>query len=81
MNLSDNVAAMARNNPTLPVVTYTIGLGTLVDHDILRRMANDPTSPSYDSSRVSGLYVYAPTVDQINAAYARIASEVLRLAL
>ncbi len=81
MNLSDNVAAAARNNPTMPVVTYTVGLGTQVDHDILRRMANDPASPSFDSSRVSGLYVFAPTVDQINAAYARIASEVLRLAL
>ena len=81
MNLSVNAAAAARNNPTIPVVTYTIGLGTLVNHDILLRMANDTASPTYDNTKINGLYIYAPSANQISAAYARIASEVLRLAL
>lgn len=80
MNLSDNAAAAARNHPDLGIVTYAIGLGSGVDHNLLRRMSNDLDSPIYDSTRVNGIYVHAPTTAQIGAAYARIASEILRLA-
>jgi hypothetical protein len=80
MNLSDNAAAAARNHPDLGIVTYAIGLGSGVDHNLLRRMSNDLASPIYDSTRVNGIYVHAPTTAQIGAAYARIASEILRLA-
>jgi len=52
-----------------------------VDHDLLLRIANDPTSPSYVSTQPTGLYVYAPTTAQLNEAFARVASEILRLAL
>ena len=80
MNLSDNAAAAARNHPNLGIVTYAIGLGSGVDHNLLRRMSNDLVSPIYDNSKVNGIYVHAPTTAQIGAAYARIASEILRLA-
>ena len=80
MNLSDNAAAAARNHPDLGIVTYAIGLGSGVDHNLLRRMSNDLASPIYDSTKVNGIYVHAPTTAQIGAAYARIASEILRLA-
>ena len=78
--LCDNAARRARDHPTLQIVTYTIGLGNFVDHELLRRMANDLASPTYDNTRRNGLYVHAPTIAEIGVAYSRIASEVLRLA-
>jgi hypothetical protein len=62
------------------MVTYSIGLGSSIDHNLLRRMANDLQSPIYDNTKINGLYVHAPTITDINTAYARIASEILRLA-
>jgi hypothetical protein len=82
MNLADNAAAAARANSTLNVVTYTIGLGANggVDDVLLKRMANDPLSNIYDSTKTDGLYVYAPNSSDLNSAFARIAGEILRLA-
>ena len=79
-SLCDNAARRARAHPTIPIVTYTIGLGAGVDGNLLRRMANDLASPTYDNTKLSGLYVPAPTLADISTAYARIAGEVLRLA-
>ncbi|MCX6587512.1 MAG: VWA domain-containing protein [Acidobacteria bacterium] len=80
MNLCDNAAKRARDHATLKMVTYAIGLGSNIDHNLLRRMANDLQSPIYDNTKVNGLYVHAPTITDISTAYARIASEILRLA-
>jgi len=82
MNLADNAAATARTNSTLNIITYTLGLGGNggVDATLLKRMANDPTSDIYDDTKVDGLYVYAASSADLNAAFARIASEILRLA-
>ncbi len=82
MNLADNAAAAARNNATLGVVTYTIGLGSNggVDDVLLERMANDLASPIYDNTKASGLYIFAPSSADLGNAFARIASEILRLA-
>lgn len=81
-NLADNAATSVRNNSTLNVVTYTIGLDGNggVDSTLLRRMANDLASPIYDDTKTAGLYVYAPNSSDLNQAFARIASEILRLA-
>jgi hypothetical protein len=82
MNLADNAAATARANTTLNVITYTIGLGSNggVDDVLLKRMANDPLSNIYTSTKPDGLYVYAPKSTELNGAFARIAGEILRLA-
>ncbi len=82
MNLADNAAATARNNPDLGIVTYTIGLGSNggVDDELLQRMANDLDSSSYDNTKVNGLYIFAPSSADLGNAFARIASEILRLA-
>lgn len=68
-------------NRTLPGVTiYTIGLG-LVDDVLLKRMANDPSlTPNPVAAGNSGLYVYAADATQLNLAFTRVASEMLRLA-
>jgi hypothetical protein len=48
-------------------------------HLLLRRVANDPLSPIYDPNRLTGMYVYAPTAADLNAAFVKIASEILRI--
>jgi hypothetical protein len=44
------------------------------------RIANDPTSPSYNSSQPAGQYFAAPSPTQIQSAFNSIAAQVLRLA-
>lgn len=82
MNVADNIAATARNNTTLKPALYTIGLGSNggVDHELLRRIANDPASPIYNDDQNTGMYAYAPTPTDLNYAFVRIASEILRIA-
>ncbi|MGJ5815552.1 VWA domain-containing protein [Paludibaculum fermentans] len=82
MNVADNIATAARNNATLKPALYTIGLGSNggVDHELLRRIANDPASPIYSDTQNAGMYAYAPTPTDLNYAFVRIASEILRIA-
>lgn len=81
-NAADDVATRVRADSTFKPVIYTIGLGSNggVDHEFLRRISNDPSSPIYDDSKQTGLYVYAPTPTDLNYAFVRIASEILRIA-
>ncbi|MBM3753721.1 MAG: VWA domain-containing protein [Acidobacteria bacterium] len=81
MNLADNAAATIRNDTTLNVVTYTIGLDGNggVDDDLLKRMANDLGSSIYDDTKEHGVYAYASNSSQLNLAYSRILSDILRL--
>ena len=81
-NTAVNAATVARNNATLNVLTYTIGLGSNggVDADFLMRMSNDLASPTFDNTKVPGLYVFAPNSTDLNQAFARVASEILRIA-
>jgi hypothetical protein len=85
INAVDNAAQRIRNHALhagINVMTYAIGLGGAgeAEHDLLRRIANDPDSSIYDSSALEGLYVYAPTPAELNLAFVRIASEILRYA-
>lgn len=84
-NAVDNAAIRIRSDDLLDPVIYTIGLGdptdpTSLDEVLLRRLANDPTSPIYDNTKQEGIYVYAQDNTQLSAAFYRIASEVLRIA-
>jgi Flp pilus assembly protein TadG len=83
INALDNAAQRIRAralDATVDVVVYTIGLGDVGDqqHELLRRVANDKLGSSFDSGAPEGKYVYAPTGDDLNTAFARIASEILR---
>lgn len=83
-NVADNVAAIMRNDARLTPIVFCIGLGGTstegIDHEFLRRLANDPSSPIYDSSKPVGLYIYASDTSKLNDAFMRVASEILRLA-
>lgn len=82
-NVADNIAAIMRNNTRLKPIVFSIGLGGTstegIDHEFLRRLANDPASPIYDSSKPVGMYIYASDTSKLNDAFMRIASEILRL--
>ncbi len=63
------------------VVIYTIGYGADSDQILLKRIANDPElSPNPVAAGAQGRYEYAGDPTQLNDAFTRVASEVLRLA-
>lgn len=83
VNALDNAAQRVRDralNPNMPVTVYVIGLGGAgaAEHELLRRVANDPIAGNFDPTKPQGMYVYAPTAAQLQEAFARVASEVLR---
>lgn len=85
INAVDNVGKRIRANaldPDINTVVYAIGLGEVGEdqHTLLRRVSNDPQSPIYDPTKLEGLYVFAPTAADLNAAFVKIASEILRFA-
>lgn len=55
----------------------------LPDAVLMKRIANvdDPENTAYDPSKPAGLYIQAPTPAQLAAAFGRVASEILRLAM
>ncbi|MGH9629007.1 MAG: hypothetical protein ACRD7E_11840, partial [Bryobacteraceae bacterium] len=63
------------------VVIYSIGLGS-VTPELLMRISNinDASNTSYDSNLREGMYLHAPEPEQLEDAFNRIASEILRLA-
>jgi len=83
VNALDNAAQRIRDralNPNLAVTVYVIGLGGAgeAEHELLRRIANDPAAGNFDSTRPHGLYVYAASPAQLQEAFAVVATEVLR---
>jgi Flp pilus assembly protein TadG len=83
LNAFDDAANRIRSDATLTPIIYTIGLGNNPglppDQVLLARVANDPSSASYNSAQPAGLFVFSPTIAQLHSAFLRIASEVLRL--
>lgn len=84
-NAVDNAAQRIRDDDHINPIIYTIGLGDPTGADppdevLMRRISNDPASPIYDPTEPPGLYVFAPDKTQLNLAFARVASEILRLA-
>ena len=64
-------------------VIFSIGLGTAAsdppDAVLLKRIANDPGSSSYDSTKQAGLYIFCQTTSDLDDAFHRVAAEILRL--
>lgn len=82
-NAADNQATTIRNDPNYTIMLYTIGLDgapdVAIDSVFLERLANDPRSPIYDSSKPDGYYAYAANASALNQAFYQVASQVLRL--
>jgi Flp pilus assembly protein TadG len=84
MNAADNQVMTMRASTQIQPVIYAIGYeggSEKPDETWMRRIANDPLSASYDKTYPAGLYVKAPTLDDLVAAFNRVASEIMRLAL
>lgn len=87
-NASYNASVRIRGDTRIQPVFYIIGLGdpdatdpyTAVDTDLLLRMSNDSVSPEYTDTQPEGMFVFAPDNTQLNAAFVRVASEILRIA-
>jgi Flp pilus assembly protein TadG len=88
-NLTVNAAIRIRTGALagIPATIYAIGLGGEAptsypaDHNLMRRVANDPSSPDFasHSSEPAGSYVYAPSAAQLRQAFQQVASEIFRL--
>jgi Flp pilus assembly protein TadG len=83
LNALDYAAYRIRSDSSFTPTIYCIGLGGNPgfppDNVLMARVANDPTSPIFNSSQPQGLYVFAPSIAQLQSAFLRIATEVLRL--
>jgi hypothetical protein len=81
-NAADNAARRIRQDTNLRPIIYVIGLGgaEVLDQAFMRRIANDVTSEVYTETEPTGLYAFSPGPAQLQSAFDRIASEILRLA-
>jgi Flp pilus assembly protein TadG len=82
INALDNAAHNARADAlanNIPYLVYTIGLGSVND-ELLKRVANDAGAGRHESAYTTGKYVKSPTGAELSAAFAEIASDILRLA-
>ena len=81
-------AIRARSESPVPIYIYTIGMGngiTTSAANLLKQLANDPSSANYVSSQPSGLYFYIPQcaagdqtcTNQLRHAFNVIATKVL----
>ena len=87
-NLSLNIAQVARQDTSLGgVYVHAIGLGGYgydADATFMKTMANDPSNSygvqiSAVDAEPMGSYVYAPNLGELQAAFDKVRSEVMRL--
>jgi Mg-chelatase subunit ChlD len=89
-NVLEIMADQARNdNGDYKIRIYTIGMGELVQYllgtmpekpaDILRRVANDKTSPDFNNAQLEGKFYFAQTESDVAPAFAALQSEIVRL--
>jgi len=94
-NMVENIANAARGGAGNAAVTiHSIGLGARLrsnevttcaygpieyGESIMKRLANATDSESYNSAQPSGIYVYAADASQLNSAFQKVRSAVLRL--
>jgi Flp pilus assembly protein TadG len=89
-NLVEIIANAARSDAgDYHIRIYTIGMGQLVplqlgtrhetSESILKRMANDRTSPDFNSTQLEGKYYYAQTAADVGPAFQALQNQILRL--
>ena len=82
-NALDDAASRIRRDTNLSPVIYCIGLGgnpgSPPDQVLMARVANDPSSAVYNTKQAAGLFIFSPSTAQLQSAFQRIASQILRL--
>ena len=84
LNAADSAGYKIRSSAAIPggTVIYAIGYtgnGGL-NAELLNRLANSKNSTSYDNTQQVGMYVQVDNIANLNAAFAAVASDLLRLA-
>jgi Flp pilus assembly protein TadG len=89
-NLVEIIANAARSdNGDYRIRLYTIGMGELVRYqlgtrpemseEILKRIANDRSSPDFNNAQLEGKYFFAQTPEDVGAAFNGIQNQIIRL--
>ena len=89
-NLVEIIADAARNdNGDYKIRIYTIGMGELVRYglgtrrepseDILKRIANDASSPDFNTTQLAGKYYFAQTAGDVGPAFQALQNQIIRL--
>lgn len=89
-NLVEIIANAARaDNGDYPIRIYTIGMGELVRYklgtrkepseEILKRIANDVTSPDFNAAQMEGKYYFAQTAADVGPAFQALQNQIIRL--
>jgi Flp pilus assembly protein TadG len=90
-NLVEIIANEARSDDDgdYPIRIYTIGMGSLVrlqlgtrpetSESMLKRVANDITSPDYNGAQLEGKYYFAETEAHVAAAFQALQNQIIRL--
>jgi Flp pilus assembly protein TadG len=90
-NLVEIIANAARSDTSgdYPIRIYAIGMGQLVTHllgsrpesseSVLKRVANDRTSPDFNSAQKEGKYYFAQTEADVGPAFQALQSQIVRL--
>ena len=90
-NLVEIIANAARADAggDYPIRIYSIGMGELVrcplgtrqemSEEILKRVANDPTSPDKNTNQLEGRYYFAETAEHVSAAFQALQNQIIRL--
>ena len=89
-NLVEIIANEVRNdNGDYRIRIYTIGMGELVRYDlgtrpeksedILKRLANDATSPDFNPDQLEGKYYFAQTESDVAPAFQALQNQIIRL--
>lgn len=85
MNALDYAANTIRSDTSLSPVIFVLELknlsgASLPDDVLMKRVANDPSSPYYQSAQTTGQFFSALQPSDLQSAFASIGSQVLRLA-
>ena len=90
-NVVEIIANAARSDAAgdYPIRIYSIGMGELIRlrlgtrsemaEDILKRVANDPSSLDFNSNQQEGRYYFAATADDVGDAFAQLQNQIIRL--
>jgi hypothetical protein len=91
-NLAERIAYEIRNDGSgrHQIHIFTLGLGDLLNQgqgydpvetgsSILRRIANDPTSPDFADEQPEGHYYFAGDATQLNDAFQQVRDQIIRL--
>jgi Flp pilus assembly protein TadG len=90
-NLIEIIADAARRDTggDYPIRIFAIGMGELVRYDLgslqetsesmLKRVANDKTSPDFNSAQLEGKYFFARTEADVGPAFQQLQAQIIRL--